>query len=115
MIRTTKDIVKILPLDEEFKKDLIDSYDNLSEDSKFNIGRMLWAAYKIIFGIKLEKNMAIAFEEAMENREKLDKNFYNRIRDLTMSEMDHVTAEEIQAMDLDITRDKLAEIIKADN
>jgi hypothetical protein len=112
MITTTLDLIKALPLDGAFRKELLDSYESLDEERKFKIGRILWAAYDVLFEAKLSRNLAIAFDEAANNQEKLDKNFYNRVRDLTEQEMDKVSAEDIEATSLDITRDKLQELIK---
>lgn len=114
MVKTTLDVIKFLPFDENLKKDLIESYEGLDPEKKYNIGMMMWAAYNALFELKLERNLEIAFEEAMNNQEKLNAEFYDRVRDLTQNEMDQVTTEEIQALDLDITRQKLAEMIKTD-
>lgn len=113
MIKTTQDLIKVLPFDKEFKKELLESYENLNSDKKFNIQVMLWDTYDALFELKLEENLTIAFEEAKNNQERLDSDFYKRVRDLTMREMEQVSAEEIKAMDLDVARDKLEEIISA--
>ena len=114
MKKKTKDLIKILPLDNDFKKDLLEKYDGLADEQKFNIGRLVWSAYDLVFLRKLNDNMEVALEEAKNNQEKLDEGLYSRVRDLTLAEMEQVTAEDIKAMDLDIARDKLAAIISKD-
>lgn len=111
MIKTTQDLIKILPFDKEFKKELLENYETLDPDRKFNIQVMLWGTYDGLFDLKLEENLSIAFEEAKNNQEKLDSELYKRVRDLTADEMDRLTEDDIKALDLDIARDKLQEIL----
>ena len=111
MVLQTKDIIKILPFDEKFKKELLESFDKLDVDRKNNIERLLWATYDALYNLKLQENLRIAFDEAGRNQEKLDKNFYSRVKKLTDDEMSQVGVQDIQAMDLDITREKLAGIV----
>jgi len=92
----TKDLIKILPFDEAFKKELGDSFDSLDTDFKLN------------------ENLSIALAEAKKNREKLDENFYWRVKELTDREIEHVSAEDIKTADLEEARDKLAEIVSPD-
>lgn len=112
MIKTTKDLIKILPFEDKFKKDLLESFDSLSPGRKLNIQLMLWDTYYGLYDLKIEENISIALKEAEENREKLNKDFYKRVRDLTEAEMNQLTAEDIKALDIDMAREKLSEIIK---
>jgi hypothetical protein len=113
MVKKTKDLIKFLPFEEEFKKNLLEVYDTLEPEKKYNIGMVLWAAYDTIFQMKLKRNMVIAFGEAYEERERLDAKLYNRVRDLTEKEMNQVSAEDIKETELDVARDKPADIFKA--
>ena len=111
MIKTTQDLIKVLPFDKEFKKELLENYETLDPDKKFNIQVMLWDTYDGLFDLKLEKNLTIAYEEAKNNQEKLDSELYQRVRDLTEDEMNRLTEEDIKALDLDVARDKLKAIL----
>ena len=111
----TKDVIKILPLDEGFKKDLLSSYDSLNPDVRNDIVRILWDAYDCIFQMRLEKNLNIALNEAMENREKLDPGLYKRVRDLTRSEMAYMNEEDLKSTDLTQAREELAKLIPPKN
>jgi hypothetical protein len=115
MVNTTTDLIKILPFNKDFKKDLLEKYDSLDPDTKFNIQTMLWNLYDGLFELKLNENLSIALEEAGNNQEKLDSNFYKRVRDLTDDEMSTVSAEDFKDLDLDIAREKLQEIISSKN
>jgi hypothetical protein len=112
---TTIDIIKMLPFEEDFKKDLVENFDNLTADQKFNIERIVWGAYDALYQLKLEENLQIAFSEMKHNREKVNKDFYNRVRDLTDNQMAQMGVEDIKEMDLDIAREKLAEIMTSNS
>ena len=111
MIKSTTDLIKALPFKTDFKEDLLKSFDSLDEDKRFNIERILWDTYCALYDLKLQENLSIAFEEASRNQEKLDKDFYKRVNDLTEQEMNALTAEDIKATDLDMTREKLQDLI----
>jgi hypothetical protein len=115
MVRTTVDLIKFLPIESDIKKELLESYENYNPDKKYNIGMMLWAVYDALFAFKLERNLEIAYEEAANNREKLDENFYQRVRELTISEMNQLSTEDIKAAELNIAREKLSELIDNKN
>lgn len=107
----TKKMIKILPLEADLKKELLESFDDLSTDKKNRIQRMLWAAYDALYQIKLQNNLRIAFDEVGRGQEDLNKDFYSRVKKLTDDEMNQVSLEDEKALDLEITREKLAEII----
>lgn len=110
---TTLDIIKMLPFEEDFKKDLVENFDKLTADQKFNIERIVWGGYDALYELKLQENLAIAFDEAGQNREKINSTLYERVRELTDNEMAHVGAEDIKSADLSEARDKLQEIVSS--
>lgn len=108
---TTKDIIKILPFDNEFKNELLGSFDGLDDDKKFNIGEVLWNAYDAFYELKLKENTQLALLQARDNQEKLDKDFYKRIREQTDKEMEQEATQMTAQVDLAQTREELKEII----
>ena len=64
---TTKDLVKILPFEDQEKTDLFQNFDSLDEGQKFEITRILWQAYDALYEIKLEENTQLAFFKAENN------------------------------------------------
>ncbi len=113
MVLQTIDIIKILPFDEDFKKELLESFDSFDVNKRNSIEVLLWQTYFTLYDIKLQENLEIALEEAGRNQEKLDKGLYMRVKRLTNNEMNQVSAKDIKDMDLDTTRDKLAELVSA--
>ena len=111
MVKSTTDLIKILPFNSDFKKNLLESFETLDQDKKFAIERILWDTYCALYDLKFQQNVSIAFEEASRNQEKLDKDFYKRVNELTENEMDKLTEDDIKKVDLEIARDKLKDLI----
>lgn len=109
---TTKDIIKILPFDEQFKQELLSGFDNLDPDKKFNLEQKLWDTYDAFYELQLKKNMQLALMRARENQEKLDKDFYKRIREQTDKEMQSETVQSVEQVDLSTARKAMELIVK---
>ena len=110
-MQTTKDIIKILPFKQEFKDNLLNDYDQLTADQRFSIERLVWDLYDAIYESRLEENMQKAFERAKKNEEKLDHEFYERIRKQTEMEFEKESGNVATSVDLSSAREELSKII----
>lgn len=108
---TTKDIIKILPFEEQFKKNLLDQFDQFDPDQKFTIEQVIWDTYDGFYRLKLEENIELALLAAKENKEKLDEQFYARVRELTERDIQTNLSSGAALADLTSTREKLQQII----
>lgn len=108
----TKDIIKLLPLDEKFKMELLNEFDFLDPDEKFEIEQVLWKAYRDLYEAKLKDNMQLALQKAGNNQEKLDKGFYKRIREQTDKELEEEERQTIEQTDLFAARTAMEKIVK---
>ena len=109
---TTLDIIKFLPLEKNFQMDLINKFDNLTPDQKFEIEQSVWNAYEAIYKLKLDENLKTAFMKAEENQEKLDEAFYARIKDQTVKEIESDFFKDTAQNDIADIRAKLEKIMK---
>lgn len=108
---TTKDIIKILPFDNEFKSELFNSFDRLDADKKFNLEQILWDAYSAFYELKLKENTQLALLRAKDNQEKLDHDFYKRVREKTDKEMEEEATTATTQFDLTRAKEELKVII----
>lgn len=108
----TKDLIKILPFDEKFKTDLFNQYDYLDPDQKFAIVRLLWETYDALYELRLEENTRLAFLKVETGEEKLDKEFYNRVREQTEKEMQTESVQSVEGADLAAAREAMEKIIR---
>jgi hypothetical protein len=113
MIKTTKDLIKIIPFDDDFKKKLYNQYDTLNPDQKYSIDRALWDTYDALYDIKLDENLQIALQKAKEGKEVLDTGLYKRVREQTERELRTAHATMATHVDLAETRRKLQELLAA--
>ncbi|MFA6016821.1 MAG: hypothetical protein WC744_01910 [Patescibacteria group bacterium] len=109
---TTLDIIKFLPLEKKFQSNLIAKFDSLTPDQKFDIEQMVWNAYEAVYKLKLEENTKIAFMNVEDGQEKLDENFYARIKDQTVKEIESDFFKDTAQNDIDDIRAKLEKIMK---
>lgn len=109
---TTKDLIKILPFNEQERMQLLEEFDSMELEEKFQIEQILWRAYRNIYKLRLANNMQLAFLEAQDGREKLDNNFYKRAREKTDKEMQEEAVKNIEGMDLTAARKAMEQIIQ---
>lgn len=109
---TTKDIIKILPLEATLKASLLAEYDTLDPDRKLAIADTLWETYDTLFNLKLEENIKLALLQAKDTKETLGKDFYQRIREQTEKEMQQEQAVSVETVDLSAARSAMEKIIK---
>ncbi len=112
MKMTTKDIIQVLPFGKEFQKELLEGFDTLTPDQKFNIEQIVWDAYGAIYRIRLDKNTREALMLAEDGKEALDKKFYDRVREKTDKEMQTKMVQAETTVDLSEAREALQDIIK---
>lgn len=108
---TAKSIISILPFDEQFKQDLLKQYDAFTADDKFRVDRILWDAYLSYYDLKLEENTQLAFARAERNEEKLDENFYARVKEQTKKETEQTVVTETTHTGLEAARSELQELL----
>jgi hypothetical protein len=109
---TTLDIIKVLPFEEEFKNNLLEGFDALTPDQKFNIEQIVWDAYGALYQIKLDKNTREALLKVEDGQEDLDKEFHKRIKEKTEKEMQEQFSQAETNVDLTEAREALQAIIK---
>lgn len=107
---TTKTIIKSLPFEQSFKHELLEQFDALDADTQNAIARIAWDTFYAMYQLKLEENTQLAFVKAQVNQEKLDKDFYQRVKEKTQKELEDDLAGTTQETDLAAAR-KAMELI----
>ncbi len=110
-MKTTQDIIKIVPLNKDFKDELLSKFDTLTPDQKYGIERLIWNYYDALYEAKVQENMQLAFDRAKKNEEKLDDTFYERIRKLTEQELTEEYSKTETTVELLDTREALQKIL----
>jgi len=108
---TTESIIKMLPFEAEFKKQLLEGWNSFSSDQKYAITMSLWDTYSGLYQIAFEKNMQEAFLLGEDGKEKMDKDLYERIKAKTDQEMEQMSSVEVETVDLSSARQELQKIL----
>lgn len=109
---TTLDIIKMLPFRDGFKLLMLEKFETLGPDQKFELEQVLWDTYEALYKLKLEENLQQAFSRAKINKEKLDSDFYARAKQQTEKEMETDFLKSTVGFDISHIRTKLELITK---
>lgn len=112
---TTFDIIKYLPFEEGFKKQLLENFDSLSLDQQLDIADCVWDVYDALCQMKIDENIELGLERAKNGEEKLDHDFYKRIKAQTEKELELDFVQQVGNVDLSETREALEKILKQTN
>lgn len=108
---TTKIIIQVLPFDQSFKDDLLQRFDSLSDNQQLDITNLVWSTYYALYQLKLEENLDLALEGALDGNVKFDKDLYKRVSEETQRQMTEEVNETADSEALSETRQKLQEIL----
>jgi hypothetical protein len=111
-MQTTQDVIKLLPFQDAFKQELLSKWDSMSPDQRYAMERLIWDLYDAIYQARLDENLQKAFERAKANQEKLDHEFYERVRKETDMQLQQEFSQTETAVELSDTREELEKILK---
>ena len=112
MKTTTKDIIKVLPFDQQFKTELLNNFDSMEQDRKFVIEQAIWDAYYAIYQLKLQENIKLAEMRVEKDQEQLGDDFYKRIKAQTEKEMEEDLMKNINEDQIAAVRAKIQSVIQ---
>lgn len=110
-MQTTQDIIKILPFNPEFKEELLRDYDELTDDQRYEIERVIWDLYDAVYEMRLQTNIELAMAKAKKDEEKLDEEFYARVHKQTEDELTKEFNTTETTVDLSEAREELEKIL----
>ncbi len=109
---STKNLIRLLPIAEDFKKLLLEQIDIISSDKKSELDELIWDAYYALYKLRLDRNIQKALDDESENGEKIDQDFYIRIKNKTEAEMQQLKPADLDQEELKETRQKLEEVLQ---
>ena len=110
-IQSTKDIIKALPFEVDFKQQLLSEYDGLDENTKDAMMEILWEAYDDFFDLKLVENIEEGIVKGSKDEEELDATYYNRMVDKTEKFIEEKNLKNLESVDLSSARNALSELL----
>ena len=109
---TTKNIIKILPFGNEFKDNLLATFDSLDSDQKFSIERIVWDLYDALYELRLQKNIQLEMQGSNDIDHPLNKELYKRVKEKTEQEMMNESIDTTVSVDLTQARSQIDQIIQ---
>lgn len=109
---TTANIIKVLPFEESFKHELLQELPVLSKGQVFTLDGILRNTFYALYDARLQENMQIALDKVAHNQEKLGEDFYARVQQQTMEELEEAGRDKIDSADLEAARRAMEQIVQ---
>lgn len=109
---TTKDVIKILPMDERFRLSLLTEFDDMHPDEKFQMERVLWDVYGQYYTFRLQQNMQKALLKAEKNEAQLGPKLFSKVRIQTEEELKRESMTKVETVDLHEVRERIQNLMK---
>ncbi len=110
---TTREIIKMLPFEPDFKAKLLSELDTYDLDRKMQAVQLIWEAYDLMYEFALQKNLDEQIELAKEGKFDLNKEFYKKAVEKTDKEIKKLFYQETAQSDISAIREKLQGLVGA--
>ena len=104
---TREKIIQILPLSPEIKTKLLEEWDSLTQDLKFELEQILWDGYYALYQMRLQENIQLVLKQAKNTHIALDKSFYDKVREQTEKEMEQEEEKAVDNQELSSIRQRI--------
>lgn len=108
---TTKDAIKLLPLDDTLKRQVLNMYDFMEPDAKRTIERLSWKTYFYMYNQQTQFNIINQFEEVEQGKAKFGKEFAKEVDKKTQQDMRTQADETAGSVDLAAARHAMEQIM----
>lgn len=110
---TTEGIIKVLPFEEEYRTQLLQSLTTLDLDKKANVEQVLWDTYFAFYKMKFDENMKLELVNMSQNNLPVNDEFYARVTQKTEQDMLNEFVDTSVSVDLTDARTKIDQILQA--
>src|SRR5260221_327136 len=76
---TTKDAIKLLPIDDELKLQILRTYDYMDDAQKLAISRIAWKTYDLLRQTEIDLNIEKELDKVEKGEAHLGQDFYGRV------------------------------------
>lgn len=109
---TTKDAIKLLPISEDIKLQILKTYDYMDEDQKLAISRIAWKTYDLLRVTDIDLNIEKQFEKVKEGQEDLGSEFFQEVLKNSNADMSNKLSESLSGVDLATARQAMHQIVR---
>ncbi len=108
---TTQDIIKMLPIEEKLKIQILNRYESMDQYEKLSIDEMAWNTYFSFYDERLKENLGQQYDRVKKGEEKFGDDFYARALKKTEQEMQAESQESTGTVDLAAARKAMEQIM----
>lgn len=112
MALTTREILQLLPMDEDFRKELLETFDSASEEQQFRLSLVAWQQYYAYKNLKLKENIQVNLAKPASDTDAPDEDFFKKVEEKTGKELTSETTTAASATKLDEVRKAMEKIVK---
>ncbi|HWY79396.1 MAG TPA: hypothetical protein VNW29_03495 [Candidatus Sulfotelmatobacter sp.] len=109
---TTKNAIKLLPMDEKLKTQLLNVYDFMEPDQKRTVQRIAWKTYFYMYHQKAQTNITQQLEEVAEGKGQFGKAFFAEVEKKTAQDLTIQFDKSSESVDLAAARQAMEQIIQ---
>ncbi len=108
---TTKDAIKLLPLDEKLKMQVLNMYDYMEPEQKLTVEVIAWKTYFLLHDEKVQMNLEKELAAVEAGEAPLGTDFYNHVLKKTDQQEKKDLSSQTENVDLAIARRAMEQII----
>lgn len=108
---TTKDVIKLLPIDEALRIQVLNVFDYLEPDQKLSIERIAWKMYDMMEEEQIELAVQEQYDAVKEGKAELGKQFYAEAVQKAEQQMTKHISTETAHSDLEAARLAMHKIV----
>lgn len=112
MALTTREILQLLPMDEDFRKELLETFDSASEEQQFRLSLVAWQQYYAYKNLKLKENIQVNLAKPATDTDAPGEDFFQKVEEKTEKELASETTTAESATKLDEVRKAMEQIVK---
>ena len=109
---TTIDAIKLLPMAEKVKMQVLNMYEYMEPEQQRTIERLAWKTYFYMYHEHIQTNIERQFEEVAEGKAKFGADFFKEVIKKTKQDMRKQADESTGAVDLASARRAMEQIMK---
>ena len=108
---TTVDVIKLLPIDDELKTQLVTSYETMNPRQRFSIERLAWKTYDMLYQEEFDKNALLQSQKIIKGEDS-SEDFAKKVQQKTDQMFLEKEEQATQKVDLEAARKAMEFIIQ---
>ena len=104
---TTKQLLQILPMSEDIRKNILEKYDSLTEDQKLEINKICWLMFFELYNDKTQQEFQKTLSDFKNSKRPLKNTLYQDIGNDVYMELRKILLEKSEKETVDKVRDEL--------